>query len=155
MRDGSFKLADALVEVLNAYNINPGDGAGLLVSAVFTWARDRAVSAKPHVAFYGQLSRHFSVLDLFKSLFLESTFTLMSASIPSLCGTNSTRQSFGQVFEDTFMHFTHFIKPQTRKLFARAYLPLFMARGAAVFSWVPIASLASTPFIRTCMAALS
>jgi len=30
------------------------------------------------------------------------------------------------------MHFTHFINPQAQKLLARAYLPLFMARGAAV-----------------------
>ncbi len=132
MRDGSFKLADALVEVLSGYNINPGDRAELLVSAFFTWARDRAVSAKPFDAFHGQLSRHFSVLDLLRYLFSKSTFTSMSASFPSLCGTNTTRQTFGQVFEGTFMHFTHFIKPQARKLLARAYLPLFMARGAAV-----------------------
>jgi hypothetical protein len=30
------------------------------------------------------------------------------------------------------MHYTHFIQPQAQKLLARAYLPLFMARGAAV-----------------------
>jgi len=131
MRDSSFKLADALAEVLNRYNINPGDRAELLVSAFFTWARDRAVSAKPHEAFRGQLSRYFSVPDLFKFLFSNSTFTLMLASVPSLCSTNTTRQTFGQVFEETFMHFTHFIKPQSRKSLARAYLPLLMARGAA------------------------
>jgi hypothetical protein len=132
MRDGSFKLADALAEVLNGYSItaNSGDRAELLVSAFFTWARDRAVSEKS--ALKGQLSRYFSVTELFESLFSESVFNLISTSVPLLCGTKTTEQTFGQIFKNAFMHFSHFVKPQEQKLLAQAYLPSFMARGAAV-----------------------
>lgn len=132
MRNRSFKLADALAEVLKGYNLNSGDRAELLVSAFFTWARDRVVSAKPHAAFHEQLSRYFSVTELFQSLFSKSTYNLISTSFPSLRDTKTTKQTFGQMFGNTFMHFTHFIKPQEQKLLARPYLPLFMARGAAV-----------------------
>ena len=132
MRDKSFKLADALADVLNHHNINPGDRAELIISAFFTWARDKVVSATPCAASRGQLSRYFSVTELFKFFFSKSTFTSMSASFPSLRGTNATEQTFDQMFEGTSMHFTHFIKLQVRELLAQAYLPLFMARGAAV-----------------------
>ncbi len=133
MRDVSFEfnLADALVNVLKNNN-NTGDRAELLVSAFFTWARDRAVSVKPHYAFHGQLSWYFTVLELFDSLFSEAVFTSMSASTPSISPPNAPRHTFAYVFRDAFIHFTHHIRPQEQKLLAKQYLPYFMARGVAV-----------------------
>ncbi|KAI9436768.1 hypothetical protein BJY52DRAFT_1097803, partial [Lactarius psammicola] len=119
MTDRSFNLADALAEVLTGFGINAGDRAELLVSAFFIWARDKTVSAK-QPQFTGQLSRYFSVTELFSMLFSKSTFTSIS-----------TPQTFGQVFSDAWMHFNHFIKPHEWKVLARPYLLAFMARGAA------------------------
>lgn len=65
-------------------------------------------------------------------MFLESTYALISRSLPSLCSTKTTKKIFGKMFEKTFMHFIHFIKPQEQKLLAQGYLPFFMACGTAV-----------------------
>jgi len=132
MRDESFRLADALADVLNHHNINPGDQAELIISAFFTWACDKVVSAAP-CATRGQFSRYFSVTELFKSLFSNSILPSIMDSPPSLSYAKGTGPTFGQTFGRAYMHFTHFIKPQEQKLLARPYLPFFMARGAAVF----------------------
>lgn len=112
MRDGNFKLADAMAEVLNRYSTttNPGDWAKLLVSAFFTWACDKAVSNM--LELQGHPLHYFLVTDLFKSLFSDLTFSLISISYLSLCGIKMIRKLFGQIFENAYMHFTHFIKPQ-------------------------------------------
>ena len=126
-----FHLADALTEVLTGFGINAGDRAELLVSAFFVWARDKTISAKLQPNFTGQLSRYFSVTELFLSLFSKPTFASMSGQMPSLSHTESTPQTFGQVFGNAWMHFSHFIKPHERRVLARPYLLAFMARGAA------------------------
>jgi len=129
-----FNLGDTLAEVLSGYGINSGDRAELLVAAFFTWARDRTVSAKPHPQFPGQLSRHFSVNELFSSLFSESTFASMSGNTSSLWHTEATEeQTFGQVFGKASMHFNHVIKPHEQKVLSLPFLLLYMARGAAAF----------------------
>lgn len=127
-----FNLADALTEVLRGFRINPGDRAELLVYASFIWARDRAVSAKPGPQFPGQLSRYFTVTELFSSLFSEPTFALMSSKMPSLCYTTATQETFEQAFGSSRMHFNHFTKPHEHRVLARPYLLAFMARGAAL-----------------------
>ncbi|KAH9030051.1 hypothetical protein EDB85DRAFT_1891783 [Lactarius pseudohatsudake] len=126
-----FNLVDALSEVLTGFGINTGDRAELLVAAFFTWARD-ITAAKLNSKFSGQLSRYFSVADLFSSLFSEATYTSMSGGMPSLCHARPA-QMFGQVFGNAWMHFNHFIKPHQRKVLTRPYLLAFMARGAAAF----------------------
>jgi hypothetical protein len=127
----AFKLAEVLATVLRGFSINIGDRAELLVSAFFTWARDSTVLMKCHEEFPGQLSRYFSVNELFSSLFSEAIFESMSQNGPSLCHAETSRRTFENVFHDTSMHFNHFIKPQEQKIMARHYLPWFMARGAA------------------------
>jgi hypothetical protein len=130
MRGGyGFNLPDALTEVLGGFGISPGDRAELLVSAFFTWARDKTVLGKPLPI--GQLSCYFSVRQLFSCLFSASIFTSMSRDVPSLCPPGATRQTFGQVFDNALMHFNHFVKPQEQKLLTRGHLLRFMARGAA------------------------
>lgn len=131
----SFHLADVLAEVLSGFGINPGDRAELLVSAFFTWARDKTVSARHDPQCPGQLSRYFSVTDLFSSLFSESTYASMSRAIPSLCPPNSKfkRQTFEKTFSNALMHYNHFIKAHEQKVLKRPHLLAFMARGAAAF----------------------
>ena len=126
----SFKLADALTTVLKGFSIDAGDRAELLVFAFFTWARDATVLNKPEV-FPGQLSRYFSVTELFTLLFSKDTFNSMSQNMPSLRHEELDPQTFAKVFCDTYMHFNHVIKPQEQKVLSRLYLPAFMARGAA------------------------
>ncbi|KAH9052552.1 hypothetical protein EDB87DRAFT_1692195 [Lactarius vividus] len=102
MRGGyGFSLPDALIEVLSGFCINPGDRAELLVAAFFTHARDIA---------FTKLSRR---------------------PVPSLCHSETTQPTLGEVFDSAMMHFNHFIKPQEQKLLARPYLLAFMSRGAA------------------------
>ena len=134
MNDGcNFNLADALADALTECDINAGDRAELLVSAFFTWARDRTVSAKLVPQFLGQLSRYFTVKELFASLFSESTFASMSQATPSLCASKASQRTFGEVFDGAWMHFNHFVKPHEQKVLSRPYLLAFMARGAAAF----------------------
>ena len=96
MDTSSFKLADALAEVLHGFRTHPGDCAELLVYAFFIWARDRMVSVKTAPQFPGQLSRYFTVTELFSPLFSEKTFKSMSSEVPSICYT-SNAQVGGQV----------------------------------------------------------
>jgi hypothetical protein len=88
MRSENFNLPDALTEVLSGYCINPGDRAELLVSAFFTWARDKAVPQKR--LSNEQLCPFFSVTELFSSLFSAPIFTSMSRNLPSLCPPGTT-----------------------------------------------------------------
>ncbi|KAH9174011.1 hypothetical protein EDB89DRAFT_2068265 [Lactarius sanguifluus] len=126
-----FSLVDALSEVLTRFSINTGDRAELLVAAFFTWARDTA-AAGLDTKFPGQLSRYFSVAELFSSLFSKATYKSMSEAMPSLSHATPA-QMFGQVFGHAWMHFNHFIKPHQRKVLTRPYLLTFIARGAAAF----------------------
>ncbi|KAH9009201.1 hypothetical protein EDB83DRAFT_2234923 [Lactarius deliciosus] len=126
-----FSLVDALSEVLTGFGINTGDRAELLVAAFFTWARDTA-AAGLDTKFPGQLSRYFSVAELFSSLFSKATYKSMSEAMPSLSHATPA-QTFGQVFGHAWMHFNHFIKPHQRKVLTRPYLLAFIARGAAAF----------------------
>ena len=127
----TFKLAEILATVLGGFRINVGDRTELLVSAFFTWARDTTVLTKHHEEFPGQLSRYFSVNELFSSLFSEVIFKSMSKNGPSLCHVEASRRTFKGAFHDAHMHFNHVIKPQEQKVLARHYLLAFMARGAA------------------------
>ncbi|KAH8991830.1 hypothetical protein EDB83DRAFT_2534946 [Lactarius deliciosus] len=126
-----FSLVDALSEVLTGFGINTGDRAELLVAAFFTWARDTA-AAGLDTKFPGQLSRYFSVAELFSSLFSKATYKSMSEAMPSLSHATPA-QTFGQVFGHAWMHFNHFIKPHQQKVLTRPYLLAFIARGAAAF----------------------
>ncbi len=130
MRGGyGFSLPDALIEVLSGFRINPGDRAELLVAALFTHARDLTVLGKSLPK--GRVSFSFSVTDLLSSLFCNPSYEIISKAMPSLCHSESTRQTFEQVFDAAMMHFNHFIKPQEQKLLAVDYLLAFISRGAA------------------------
>ncbi|KAH9172091.1 hypothetical protein EDB89DRAFT_2070070 [Lactarius sanguifluus] len=103
----------------------------LLVTAFFTWARDTA-AAGLDTKFPGQLSRYFSVVELFSSLFSKATYKSMSEVMPSLSHATPA-QTFGQVFGHARMHFNHFIKPHQWKVLTRPYLLAFITHGTAAF----------------------
>jgi hypothetical protein len=122
-------MANALTRVLSGFCINQGDRGELLVSALFTCARDLVVQSKSPLH-RDQLCHSFTVKDLFSRLFSDSAFDSVSAAMPSLCHSKAA-QPFGEVFDKAYMHFNHFIKPQEQKLLSRGYLLLYLARGAA------------------------
>ena len=139
MKDSNtFNLADALTDVMGYLNIKPEDLGKLLVSAFFTWARDRAVLEIHEPQCEGQLSRYISVNQLFSHLFSRSTFDSMSSAMPSIWNQRTTPKTFGQEFGDAFVHFNHFIVRDFAQLMHPAWFRssslAFISRGAAILT---------------------
>ncbi len=128
--DINFNLPLALSSVLSGFCINQGARGELLVIAFFTWACDKVMypisCPTPTI-----LCHHFTVNELFDSLFLGSSLDLILKSLPSLCHRNDSPLPFEDVFKEAHMHFNHFIKPYKRKIVSHQYLVRFMARGVA------------------------
>ncbi len=131
--DINFNLSLALSSVLSGFCINQGTCGELLVTTFFTWACDKVMYSiscpTPTI-----LCRHFTVNELFDSLFLRSSLDLILKSPPSLCHWNDSPLPFEDVFKEEHMHFNHFIKPYKRKIVSHQYLVHFMARGMAALS---------------------
>ena len=125
-----FSLPIALSKVLSGFCINQGARGELLVAAFFTWARDNVVLTGPETS-PPALCHHFTVCDLFKSLFDGPSLESILKSKPSLYPQNDTPRTFEQVFANARMHFNHFIKPHEQRVISRQYLVRFLARGAA------------------------
>jgi hypothetical protein len=71
------------------------------------------------------------VKELFSQLFSPPHFESILGFMPSLCHSETAQVPFGEAFANAEMHFNHFIKPQEQALLTRAYLLLYLARGAA------------------------
>ena len=132
-----FDLPDALLNILDSYAIDHGEGGELLVAAFFTRARDLHVRDMPEAELFPQkmeeLCPIFSVNDLLSHLFQGAHFRTMFHSFPSVCRAGFPPQKFGDVFENTKMHFNHMIKPFKQAVLTRQNLLAMMARGAAAF----------------------
>ncbi|KAH8990142.1 hypothetical protein EDB86DRAFT_3104146 [Lactarius hatsudake] len=132
----NFNLPDALINVLEPYAINHGDRGELLVAAFFTRARDLYARQIFHDLFPYKPTRFcpvFSVKDLLSNLFHSKHFITMLGSLPSVCRADFPSRKFGDVFENTKIHFNHMIRPFKLDVMDRSYLVSVMARGAAVF----------------------
>ena len=125
-----FELPVALSKVLSGFCINQGARRELLVAAFFTWARDQVVLPKL-VPFSSILTHHFTVCDLFRSLFYGPSLEAILQSKPSLYPQGDTPYPFDKVFVNARMHFNHFARPYERKTISSQYLMRFLARGAA------------------------
>lgn len=125
-----FKLPIALSNVLSGFCINQSTCGELLVATFFIWARDQVVLTKlgPSSTL---LSHHFTVCDLFKSLFCGPSLEAILQSKPSLYPKNNTLYPFEQVFGNARMHFNHFVKPYELMTITCQFLIRFLARGAA------------------------
>jgi hypothetical protein len=125
-----FELSVALTNILSGFCINQGARGELLVAAFFTWARDQVVLPMLGPSSLA-LSHHFTVCDLFKSLFCGPSLQSILQSKPSLHPQDGTSYPFEQVFGNARMHFNHFIKPYEQRTISSQYLIRFLARGAA------------------------
>jgi len=127
--DINFNLPLALSSVLSSFCINQGARGELLVATFFMWARNKVMYSIscPTLTI---LCHHFTVNELFNSLFLRSSLDLILKSPPSLCHWNNSPLPFEDVFKEVHMHFNHFIKPYERKIVSCQYLVCFMAHGA-------------------------
>ena len=124
----NFSLPDALSRVLTRHCVNRGNRGELVVTSLFTWARDQVVKVKGRSI--GQLCPYFSVTELFQRLFTKQKYAFIQSTKPSFLYADNPK-SFGVAFENAMMHFNHLIKPQDQEVVARKYLPDFLARGAA------------------------
>ncbi|KAH9014063.1 hypothetical protein EDB84DRAFT_1277877 [Lactarius hengduanensis] len=129
----NFNLPLALSKVLSGFCINQGACGELLVAAFFMWARDKVMYSERELRrpITTMLCRHFTVKELFDSLFLGPSLDTIQKSLPSLCHRDDSPLPFEDVFKEAHMHFNHFIKPYERKIVSHQYLVRFMARGAA------------------------
>lgn len=127
-----FDLPVALSNALSGFCINQGARGELLVAAFFIWARDQVVLTKLGSS-STLLSHHFTVCDLFESLFCGPSLESILQSKPSLYPQNDTPYPFKRVFGNARMHFNHFIKPYESGTITSQSLIRFLARGAAAF----------------------
>jgi hypothetical protein len=126
-----FNLPMALSRILlEEYATDSEDRAELLVAALFTDARDKAVLGETLAE--GQVTTYFSVTKLFENLFSPKTYRTISEVMPSIKPRMVPSQSFGTTFGKAYVHFNHFIKPQKRSLMYRPFLLRSLARDAAV-----------------------
>ncbi|KAL4072622.1 hypothetical protein V8B97DRAFT_1899112 [Scleroderma yunnanense] len=135
-----FSPPQALQEILNEFAVNKGELGELMVTLLFTMARDKAVGRADPYGRPPNNRRWCSLTGLLTSLFhTASPPSDNHVNVITSCGWHFAagspkriKSSLADTFDDSKVYFTHFIKVHQHALVHVEYLMRLMARGAAV-----------------------
>ncbi|OCH85213.1 hypothetical protein OBBRIDRAFT_860305, partial [Obba rivulosa] len=127
MRTPGFVSCTALQTVLRSPNMSKGDRGELVVANILLQALD-------DYAFGTSATRvHYitPTIKFFETLLPDAAFKELMKSPPS-CGATGDKRTFEEVFKNSRLYVTHFVKVLDRKMLTRKNLLRLMVRGAAV-----------------------
>ncbi|KIY53560.1 hypothetical protein FISHEDRAFT_68775 [Fistulina hepatica ATCC 64428] len=135
MRQADFKAPGTLLEIMRGGLIDKGDCGELIVLLLLTLARDKAAGA----SFFSDYQGFFGVVPFLKALFVSPP-EVSSADIedvlearPSIYRADHEKDVLlKDAFENTFMHFNHFVKRGEADGLDFTRVLGFLARNAAV-----------------------
>ncbi|PBK83916.1 hypothetical protein ARMGADRAFT_1170298 [Armillaria gallica] len=120
-----FSMPDALKTIFSDFPIKHERQGALLVLAMFTVARDSAISRRHEWCTSIPI---VPVASFFEQLFAED----ISDMLPSRVTRTHEPRSFKDVFSRANMHFNHCVKRHDAGMLTRSMLLGFIARGAAI-----------------------